>query len=71
MSRALQYLGPMEGLWWVDAGRHNHDVVSKLPEPLDEVGKPNLHACSMNERGLCISMQVPPQQGAKDLLCAA
>ena len=45
MSRALQYLGPMEGLWWVDAGRHDHDVVSKLPEPLDQIGKPDLHAC--------------------------
>ena len=61
----------MEGFGRVDAGRDHHHIVAKLPEPLDEVGKPNLHACSMNERGLCISMQVPPQQGAKDLLCAA
>lgn len=46
--KAWRYLGSMKGLWWVDARRDHHDIVPKLPESLDQVSKPDLHACRHN-----------------------
>lgn len=42
-----RYLGTVEGLWGVDAGRDDHHIVPELPESLDQVGEPDLHACSV------------------------
>ena len=59
LSKARQYLCTMEGFGRVDAGCHHHHIITELPEPLDEVGKPDLHACNVNERGLCTKWRCP------------